>query len=509
MGVGVGAALRQVEQLRLLPVGEVSAVPVLEGFFSWLGRFGRGSRCWRRRRRRGWCRHRLERWSWRRRRGLGWHGSGGWRRRRTRFRGWGGSRRWRRDAISRGGAEGGVERRGGILLRRRPGRGSTGQGLTRLAVTVDVQLVWVVVGASGGDVEGQRLFVGVEVRAVAVGAEGVVAHTRRRSGTGRWRGQRRGLALGRLQQHRRGAGGEHLRQRRILGLGDGQPPVALDGGPVHGVGTPVALQGRTPFLGAFGSLGAVGRADGGDEMVLVSQMVGEFTLAVPVPGPATGAMGVSQRHHVVDVQVTGAGDDLAGVRPLPAPGGHLAPLIGLKGNGDGGLGYQRLLPRILAVAVLVGPVTPLPAVVIGQVARRRRHRYLQHDARGGGSGSRGRSVGRRGSGRWRNGGRRRERRGRRRKFVHEVAAGYGSQQEKRPQKHQRERPKERPDAAFFLRGSPSGGRLPENPGWPCASSRVLLVARQHPDPRIRLGRSGPGCLRLKKTTREAAGCYRL
>ena len=112
-------------------------------------------------------------------------------------------------------------------------------------------------------------------------------------------------------------------------------------------------------------------------MIVIANVIGKFALALPVPGPRAGAMGVLQRNQVVNVQLPRISRHLSGVRPLPASRRHPAFVGRLKRYGDGGLGNQHFLPGILAIAVFIGPVTPFATVVFREVLRNGSNRDLQ------------------------------------------------------------------------------------------------------------------------------------
>ena len=80
-------------------------------------------------------------------------------------------------------------------------------------------------------------------------------------------------------------------------------------------------------------------------------------------------MGVGEGNDVVDVELGGVGEDLAGVGAGPASGGDLAVFGGLEGYGDFGFGDEDFVAGVLAVAVVVDPVPPVVSVVVGDVFR--------------------------------------------------------------------------------------------------------------------------------------------
>ena len=74
---------------------------------------------------------------------------------------------------------------------------------------------------------------------------------------------------------------------------------------------------------------------------------------------------------MVDIQSSGVIELLARVRSDPCAGGNSALAGVLIDNKAHGLCDQHLLPGVLAVAVLIDPMTPFATVVIGDSSRNR------------------------------------------------------------------------------------------------------------------------------------------
>ena len=391
--VSGGSALRQVESLCSLPIREVPAVHVDKRLLRYRIQSCRWDRRWCRHWSEGGCRRR----HWSGDDGRKENGRGGWRRRRNTVRcslaahqgSWqvvaGGS--W----WSGSGATAILSTNRWLILRKHrrstlrrcrqlTGGGPSGKGLARLTVAVHIQPVGIDFRAARCEEKRQRVPVGVEISAVAVGAEGIVSQVCGQRGRYGRCGRRRRRALLWLQQNRHFAGGQHLEESGILGLCDTQPPIIFDGHPVNGIDAPIVFQRRAPPLGSLGSLGTVGPAGGGDQMILVFQVVGVFPLAFAAPAPGPGAVGVFQRHHVVDIQIAGIVYALSRVRTLPESGGDPAPVVGLVSDSHGGFGYQDLLAGVLTILVLIRPVSPGTAVVFGQIRRHHCNGYRQHQA---------------------------------------------------------------------------------------------------------------------------------
>ena len=120
-----------------------------------------------------------------------------------------------------------------------------------------------------------------------------------------------------------GTGVEHLIKNVMYCSGEGECPGALDGGSVDGVLAPVGAVFR-----ASCSLRAVGAGRDSDEVLGVIKVVGVLPPLLSVPSPSAADVSVSERHHVVDVQLAGVGDNGAGVLPQPFAGGNATPPVG-------------------------------------------------------------------------------------------------------------------------------------------------------------------------------------
>ena len=82
---------------------------------------------------------------------------------------------------------------------------------------------------------------------------------------------------------------------------------------------------------------------------------------------------------MVDVQVAGVREGGAGVGVQPFPGLDAALAVVAKLHARHALGDEHLLPRVLAVAVIVDPVAPVIAVVARKVVGRLRDGERQVD----------------------------------------------------------------------------------------------------------------------------------
>ena len=120
----------------------------------------------------------------------------------------------------------------------------------------------------------------------------------------------------------------------------------------------------------------------------VREVVGVPPLLRRCPRVASAAMHFGQRDEVVDVEITGIGEHAPVVGPLPPPGDDSAtPLV--ECHGDGALGDQDLLPRVLAVVILIEPAAvEVPGVGDRRSGRPRPGRRLARQGllRSGGSG---------------------------------------------------------------------------------------------------------------------------
>ena len=108
-------------------------------------------------------------------------------------------------------------------------------------------------------------------------------------------------------------------------------------------------------------------------------MVGVDLLAFGWPIPSSALVGVSQGHHVVDVQVPGVRDGDGGVGCKPLAGFDSALSIGLESGRDEAFRDQHFLPGVLAVPVVIvqcfqsarpywGRLTGMEAMVTCKVA---------------------------------------------------------------------------------------------------------------------------------------------
>ena len=82
---------------------------------------------------------------------------------------------------------------------------------------------------------------------------------------------------------------------------------------------------------------------------------------------APRAVGIGERHHVIDVQLGGLCDSRSGERPDPLAADDLTLTAGLEYHFDQALGEQDLMAGILAIAVLVDPVTPVAPDVVPEI----------------------------------------------------------------------------------------------------------------------------------------------
>ena len=146
-----------------------------------------------------------------------------------------------------------------------------------------------------------------------------------------------------------------------------EAPGGLDADPIGSVLAPVAFVRRTPLVWASRSFGTVGRGSDGDKMGIAGQIVGIGSLAFGSPGVAPRAVGIGERHHVIDVQLGGLCDNRSGERPEPLAGDDLTLAVGLERHVNQTLGDQDFVPGILAVAILVDPVTPVAPVVVREI----------------------------------------------------------------------------------------------------------------------------------------------
>ena len=108
-------------------------------------------------------------------------------------------------------------------------------------------------------------------------------------------------------------------------------------------------------------------------MVRVLQVVGVGLFPLSVPGPPAGEVSVLQGDVVVDVDVPGILQVMSLVGCPPPSRLHPALPFVLVFHWFERLGDQHLLPRVLAVPVLVGPVIPLIPVVFGDALGDRGH----------------------------------------------------------------------------------------------------------------------------------------
>ena len=102
-------------------------------------------------------------------------------------------------------------------------------------------------------------------------------------------------------------------------------------------------------------------------MGIAGQIVGIGSLAFGSPGVAPRAVGIGERHHVVDIQLARLRDSRPGERPDPLAADDLTLAVGLECHFDQALGDQDLMAGILAIAVLVDPVTPVAPVVVPEI----------------------------------------------------------------------------------------------------------------------------------------------
>ena len=110
-------------------------------------------------------------------------------------------------------------------------------------------------------------------------------------------------------------------------------------------------------------------------MTGVFQVVGVVFLPGGVPCLATGIMGVLQGHQVVDVQFSRCIYVVPGEAAVPPARRDTAVPVGLEGDLDHALRGEDLLPRVLAVSVLVVPVVPFRPVALRDIRRDRRYGY--------------------------------------------------------------------------------------------------------------------------------------
>ena len=149
-------------------------------------------------------------------------------------------------------------------------------------------------------------------------------------------------------------------------LGDRQFPGALDVNPVGGVLAPVGSVFRFPLIWSSCALGTVRASRDGDEMLRIIEVDCVLLLSIGRPILSAAVVGVPQRHHVVNVEFAGIGDDDVAVRGQPFAGRHLAFPVGSVRDRGTALGDQHLVACILTISVDVGPVFLIVAVVVRQ-----------------------------------------------------------------------------------------------------------------------------------------------
>lgn len=158
---------------------------------------------------------------------------------------------------------------------------------------------------------------------------------------------------------------QHACKSRLLGRGDSQRPVALDGDVGARVGAVEALQRRLPRVGGLVALGRVDVVGDGPELG-PGDVVGELLALGRGPLARARDPGVLEGHHVVDVDV-GRGRPLgAVVGARPGAAGRVA----VRPDHDAGaVALEHVLARV------AGPRDGVPrgeqvAVVGGGVDRR-------------------------------------------------------------------------------------------------------------------------------------------
>ncbi len=142
----------------------------------------------------------------------------------------------------------------------------------------------------------------------------------------------------------------------------------VNGNPVDGVLAPVNPVLRFSICGSPCAFRPVGARRHGDQVLGIIEVVRAAFLSLGRPSPGTAVAGVTERRHVVDVEFAGVGDDGGGrVRCKPFDGGDAASPGGFERYGSTACGNQRSIAGVLAV--VVGPVFPIVAVVLQQVCR--------------------------------------------------------------------------------------------------------------------------------------------
>ena len=142
----------------------------------------------------------------------------------------------------------------------------------------------------------------------------------------------------------------------------------VNGNPVDRVLAPVNPVLRFSIFGSPCAFRPVGARRHGDQVLGIIEVVRVTFLSLGRPSPGTAVGGVTERHHVVDVEFAGVGDDGGRrVRSKPFDGGDAASPGGFERYGSTACGNQRSIAGVLAV--VVGPVFPIVAVVLQQVCR--------------------------------------------------------------------------------------------------------------------------------------------